>query len=121
MMKKLPDSELMVMQAIWKCEQPVLRVQIDEILQEIHPIAPTTLLTLLTRSETKGFIRIEKTDKAAKYYPLIAEETYLAQESKNFIQKLFNGNMSAFATALCDSGISKEDLLELKKILERSE
>ena len=120
-MKKLPDSELMVMQAIWKCDAPVLRVQIDEILQEIHPIAPTTLLTLLTRLENKGFIRIEKTDKAAKYYPLIEEDEYLAEESKNFIQKLFNGNMSVFANALCDSGISKEDLQELSKLLERSE
>jgi len=120
-MKKLPDSELMVMQAIWQCEAPVLRAQIDEILKISYSIAPTTLLTLLTRLADKGFIRIEKTGKVAKYYPLIEEEVYLAQESRNFIKKLFNGNMSSFAMALCDSGISKEDLQELSKLLERGE
>ena len=117
--KRLPDSELEVMQAIWSLEAPVGRVDIEEILKDNYPIAMTTLLTLLTRLSEKGFIKIEKISRSARYYPLVSQQEYLAQQSKNFLQRLCGGNMSTFATALCDSGISKEDLAELRELLDK--
>lgn len=117
--KRLPDSELEVMQAIWSHEAPVARVDIEEILKDNYPIAMTTLLTLLTRLSEKGFIKIEKVSRSARYYPLVSQQEYLAQQSKNFLQRLCGGNMSTFATALCDSGISKEDLAELRELLDK--
>lgn len=118
--KKLPDTELLVMQAIWACPSPVSRIDIDAIIQETHPMALTTLLTLLTRLAEKGFIRIEKKDRSSLYYPLITKEDYLAEQSKRFLQDLCGGSISTFANALCDSGISKEDLEELRSLLERN-
>ena len=120
-MKRLPDAELEVMQAIWACEVPVLRADIDELLKDSHPMAPTTLLTLLSRLADKGFIRIEKTGRFAKYYPLINENEYLANESQMFIKRVFKGNVSVFANALCDSGLTKEELNTLKELLEKNE
>ena len=117
--KRLPDSELEVMQAIWSLEAPVARVDIEEILKDNYPIAMTTLLTLLTRLSEKGFIKIEKISRSARYYPLVSQQEYLAQQSKNFLQRLCGGNMSTFATALCASGISKEDLAELRELLDK--
>ena len=117
--KRLPDSELEVMQAIWSLEAPVARVDIEEILKDNYPIAMTTLLTLLTRLSEKGFIKIEKISRSARYYPLVSQQEYLAQQSKNFLQRLCGGNMSTFATALCDSGISKEDLAVLRELLDK--
>ena len=117
--KRLPDSELEVMQAIWALEPPVARVEIEEVLKDSYPIAMTTLLTLLTRLSEKGFIKIEKVSRSARYYPLVSQQEYLAQQSKNFLQRLCGGNMSTFATALCDSGISKEDLAELRELLDK--
>lgn len=118
--KKLPDTELLVMQAIWACPSPVSRIDIDAIIQETHPMALTTLLTLLTRLAEKGFIRIEKKERSSLYYPLITKEDYLAEQSKRFLQDLCGGSISTFANALCDSGISKEDLEELRSLLERN-
>ena len=117
--KRLPDSELEVMQAIWSLEAPVARVDIEEILKDNYPIAMTTLLTLLTRLSEKGFIKIEKVSRSARYYPLVSQQEYLAQQSKNFLQRLCGGNISTFATALCDSGLSKEDLAELRELLDK--
>ena len=48
-MRTLPDAELEVMQAIWACEEPVKRAAISAILDRTHPMAPTTLLTVLSR------------------------------------------------------------------------
>ena len=117
--KKLPDTELEVMQAIWACEIPVSRMDIDAILKEKHPMALTTLLTLLTRLSEKGFIKIEKEGRSSRYYPLVSQQEYLAQQSNRFLQKLCGGSLSVFATALCDSGLTKEELAELRSLLDK--
>lgn len=119
--RKLPDTELEVMQAIWACDTPVSRAQIDEILKETHPMAVTTLLTLLSRLAEKGFIKIIKEGRSSVYEPLMSQQEYLAQQSNRFLRKLCGGNLSVFATALCDSGLSKEELAELRSLLEQEE
>lgn len=119
--KKLPDTELEVMQAIWACEAPVSRTDIDVILREKHPMALTTLLTLLSRLAEKGFIKIEKEGRSSRYYPLVSQQEYLAQQSNRFLNKLCGGSLSVFATALCDSGLTKEELAELRSLLEQEE
>lgn len=118
--RRLPDSELEVMQAVWRCDPPVMRADIENIVNEVHPMALTTLLTLLTRLADKGFLSIQKEGRSSCYIPLISQRDYLASQSKRFIDQICGGSISAFATALCDSGISKEELAELKELLERN-
>lgn len=118
--RRLPDSELEVMQAIWACQPPVSRADIEEIIYKNHPMAETTLLTLLTRLSEKGFLTAN-IEKRKKYYtPNISRQEYLAAQSKSFFEKVCGGSMSAFASALCDSGLSKEELEQLRLLLERS-
>ena len=117
--RHLPDAELEVMQAIWACEPPVARTDINDILKDTHPMALTTLLTLLTRLSEKGFIQIQKEGRSARYIPLIARQDYLAQQSQRFVQKVCGGSLPAFAAALCDSGLTKEELALLRELLER--
>ncbi len=117
--RRLPDAEQEVMQAIWACTAPVARTDIEEILFKTHPMAMTTLLTLLTRLSEKGFITIEKNGRRSYYTPCISQEDYLASQSKSFVDKLCGGNISTFATALCNSGLTKEELAELREMLER--
>lgn len=119
--RRLPDSELEVMQAIWACEPPVARAEISEILKDSHPMALTTLLTLLTRLAEKGFVKIQKEGRSARYIPLIEKKDYLAQQSRSFLQKVCGGSLPAFAAALCDSGLTKEELSQLRELLERDE
>ena len=121
MIRKLPDAELEVMQAIWACVSPVSRSEIDEILKESHPMAPTTLLTLLTRLADKGFIHIEKENRSSKYIPLITQEEYIIEQSKSFVRNLCKSNISMFANALCDNVLTKEEINELRELLERDE
>lgn len=116
--RRLPDSELEVMQAVWRCEAPVSRKDIEAVLLPQHPMALTTLLTLLTRLAEKGFLRIDKAGRGSVYTPLVTEQAYLAGQSNRFFTKLCGRNLSTFAAALCDGGLSAEELAELKKLLE---
>ena len=119
--RRLPDAEQAVMQAIWACQVPVARTDIENILFKEHPMAMTTLLTLLTRLSEKGFITITKNGRRSYYTPLISQEDYLASQSKTFFEKLCGRNISTFAAALCDSGLTKEEIAELRSLLERDE
>lgn len=87
-------------------------------MAELRPMAQTTLLTLLSRLAEKGFIRAEKQGRSSVYTPLVSREDYQASQSKRFVDRLFGGSMSAFASALTASGIPKEDLAELRRLLE---
>ena len=119
--RRLPDAELEVMQAIWDCRPPVARTDIEVILYKTHPMAMTTLLTLLTRLGEKGFISIEKNGRRSYYTPCISREDYLASQSRNFFEKLCGGNLSTFANALCGSGLTREEIAQLRTLLERGE
>ena len=115
--RTLPDAELAVMQAVWDCEAPAKRAQLAAILDKTHPMAPTTLLTVLSRLADKGFLRIEKTGRSAEYWPLVAREAYLARQGRKFYDTLCGGSLPAFAAALCASGLTAEELEELRELL----
>lgn len=116
-MRTLPDAELAVMQAVWACEPPVRRAALSEMLSHTHPMAPTTLLTVLSRLADKGFVQIEKTGRSAEYRPLVAREDYLARQGRKFYDTLCGGSLPAFAAALCASGLTAEELRELRELL----
>ena len=121
MIRRLPDAEQEVMQALWACQTPAARTDIEEKLFKTHPMAMTTLLTLLTRLNEKGFITIEKKGRKSYYTPCVSQEEYLASQSKTFFEKLCGGNISVFANALCDSGLTKEEIAELRDLLDKGE
>lgn len=117
--RRLPDTEQEVMQAVWACTPPVSRAEIEEILFKTHPMAMTTLLTLLTRLRERGFLAVEKQGRGSRYIPLISQEDYLASQGEAFFKKLCGGDLSVFASALCGSGLTKDELDQLRALLER--
>lgn len=119
--RRLPDSELEVMQIVWDQQPPVSRSEIEAVIKESHTLAATTILTMLTRLCEKGFLRMEKQGRANLYTPLITRRDYLASESRSLLDKLYGGSVKTFATALCDSGISKAELAELRELLEKDD
>ena len=109
--RRLPDAELTVMQAVWDCGAPATRAEIEARLPPERHMAATTLLTLLSRLAERG----------ALYTALVSRKEYLAGQSRSFLDKLCGGSLSVFAAALCDSGLSREELDELRALLERNE
>lgn len=120
-MRRLPDAELGVMQALWRCEPPASRADVAAALPPEHPMAATTLLTLLTRLGEKGFLRTDKEGRRSLYTPLVSQADYLAAQSRTFVQKVCGGSLPAFAAALCDSGLTREELEQLRALLEEGQ
>ena len=117
--RRLPDGELMIMQIVWDKEPPVARSAIEKELTGENQLAPSTIITFLNRLCEKGFLSLERNGRTNYYTPLISRRAYLAQESRNILDRLYGGSLASFATALCDSGISREELEALRELLER--
>ena len=119
--RKLPDGELEVMQAVWAASDPCNRSEIRSGLDASRDIAETTLLTMLSRLAEKGFLKIHKQGRSSVYSPLVSRDDYLASQSNRFFKKLCGGSISTLASALCSSGLTKKELDELRGLLERNE
>ena len=114
----LPDGELEIMQIVWDQEPPVSRNIIEEAVNRKKHLAPTTILTFLTRLCTRGFLQVDHRGRTNYYTPLVSRKEYLARESRRMLDRLYGGSLSAFAVSLSDSGITKKELEELREMLE---
>lgn len=92
---KLPDSELEIMQAIWALdligEKYITASLIMENYPEIGRLKLTTVLTLMTRLQTKGFICINKIGRTNCCKPLISRLNYQKYVTNDFIYRVFLG------------------------------
>ena len=62
--------------------------------------------------------RLKRQKKALRaHYRMLRKQ--ISPESRNLLEKLYGGSIKTFANALCDSGLSREDLEELRSLLER--
>lgn len=119
-MKKLPESEQEIMMIIWEYEEPVSRFQVEEKLNVEKNVAPSTILTLLTRLEKKGFIQKVRNGKSNLYVPLVEKENYIGTVGKNMLDKMFQGSLAKFASALYDGEkLSSKEVKQLQEFIDR--
>lgn len=117
-LRSLPDGELEIMQVVWQCEPPVSRSVIEDALNAKRALAPSTILTFLSRLCGRGFLSVSRHGRTNYYTPLVSRKDYLAGESRRILDRLYGGSVSAFAVSLCDGGVSREDLAALRRLLE---
>lgn len=121
-MKKIPqitEAEYEVMQIIWH-NYPISTNEITEQLLQTTNWNPRTIQTLIKRLATKNIITYEKQGCVFVYTPLLKEEDYVSQQSKSFLDKFFNGNLSSMVSTFLDHrNLSKAEINELKSLLEQ--
>uniref|UniRef100_UPI004055F05E BlaI/MecI/CopY family transcriptional regulator n=1 Tax=Acetatifactor sp. TaxID=1872090 RepID=UPI004055F05E len=118
-MKKLPDAELELMLIIWDAEEPISRMEIEGKLDKNREVVPSTILSLLSRLEERGFVHREKRGKMNYYSPLVEKEPYLKETGKNILQRMFGGSLANFAAALyIGEELSEADVAELQRFID---
>lgn len=117
--QKLPDSELDVMIALWNGHQEMTRSEIEDFMNQKKKLAPTTILTLLSRLEKKNFVSVKKEGKANLYSALVTQEEYQQQEGKHVLEKLYDNSLKNFvATLYQGKQIDQNDIKELESFLQ---
>lgn len=118
--KRLPDAELEVMQAVWSLEPPATAAQVQQIVPSDWKA--TSVLTFLSRLCDKGFLSCEKEGRQNLYTPLISQEQYRQTESRSFVERVCGGSVKNLVASLSDAGaLTESDLDELRAFLDAQE
>lgn len=120
--QRLPESELDIMLVLWNGTPPMTRPEIEKVINTRKNLAPTTILSLLTRLESKNFVEVTKQGKMNLYTPLISQTDYQAHESQSVLEKLYGNSLKKFVTSLYQGEkISSEEIHELSDFLKEME
>jgi|MucameStandDraft_1065616.scaffolds.fasta_scaffold19633_5 BlaI family penicillinase repressor len=122
-MLKLSDSEIYIMQIIWKYGKVTSFDILDEIKND-DTISENGIRTLLGRMVRKGAIRItEKKGKTYIYEALINKDDFLRKEGNNFLENIYQGAInSMLLNFVKENKLTKKDVQELlKRIDDESE
>jgi predicted transcriptional regulator len=114
---KVFDSELKVMEALWK-EGDLTAGQLCKILKAQTGWNPNTTYTVIGKLIDKG--AIERYGSKFSCRAVITKEQVQQYEAKKLVSKLFNGSGSAFLSAFVSGNELSEDEIErLKQIVEK--
>lgn len=118
-MKRLPDAELELMMIIWDSEQPVSRAEIEKEMKGERSVLPSTVLTLLSRLEKRGFVRHEKRGRINYYFSLADKQEYLKEEGKSVLDRMFGNSLTNFVTALYGGeDMDEEEIKSLQSFID---
>lgn len=119
-MQNLPqisEAEFEVMKIVWKYA-PINTNEITERLLSSTTWGTKTIHTLIKRLVTKGALSYEKQGRIFVYSPLVKENEYISQKSKSFVNRFYNGDISAMLSAYLENNqLSETELRQLRSIL----
>ena len=116
-MKRLPDTELEVMKALWATGPDTPRALLEERLSPFG-WAANTINTYLSRLADKGFVAVRREGKSNLYTPLVGQEEYQAFDSRAVLERLY-GSPRNFVAALARDGMGRDELEELRALLDQ--
>lgn len=112
---KLFDSELKVMDVLWR-EGDTTAKHISDVLKEEVGWNMNTTYTLIKRCMKKG--AIERSEPNFMCHALIPKEEVQEAETEEFINKIYDGSVDKLFTALLDKKkLSMEQIERLKQIV----
>ncbi len=117
----LSDREWAVLNVLWETKGAELGTVV-ELLYPQMKWSRNTVLTYLTRMETKGLVRIDKEASPHIYHAVMDRESCQKQERKSFLQKVYSGAAGDLVAAfLKEETISKKEREYLRKLLDDME
>lgn len=122
MLQQLSDAELEIMKIVW--ENPSKVTLFPYIMEGLaargKPCQKNTLIVLLSRLMNKGYLSAQKIGRRNEYTTLISETEYQTAQTKNFVNKIYEGNVNDLVCNLISGDLlSEEEYQELKKLLEK--
>lgn len=122
-MKKigLSEAEWKLMDALWE-EPPKTIMQLTKTLERNTGWGKNVVITMLKRLEVKGAVCHEEGDKAKQFYPAVSREDTALEETKGFLDRVYNGSLGLMVNAMVSSrALSEQDIAELMDILKKAE
>ena len=114
---QISEAEYEVMKIVWKYA-PISTNEITEKLLKTTAWSPKTIQTLIKRLVTKGALAYEKESRVFVYTPLVKEGEYIGQESRSFLKRFYNGDITAMVSSYLEQDqLTETEIAKLRSLL----
>jgi BlaI family transcriptional regulator, penicillinase repressor len=116
----LTEAELRVMKVLWGKGSGTVQQVLDSI-EERPVLAYNSVLTIIRILERKGYLKHIKDGRAHVYAPVVRQEEATRSEIRRLASRFFgNSREDLVLNILQERGIEAEELVRLRKMLDRS-
>jgi BlaI family penicillinase repressor len=118
---QLGRVQLMIMQVLWDRGRATAR-EITDVLNEVEPIAHSTVQTLLRGLEEKGSVSHKVEGRTFVFFPLVAEQRFKQSATRDLVERVFGGSVgSLVAHLLKNENVSRQEIEEIRKLINQRE
>jgi len=118
---KLGDLQLAIMHVLWQRGEATV-AEVREAIRSYRPLAHTTIATMLSKMEAKGYVRRSTRGRANLYRPAIEQADVQRSMVTSLARSLFQGDVTQMVAQLLDGAeVSAEELKRLKSLIRQKE
>lgn len=116
---QLGDLQMAIMRVLW-ARGEASASEVHKALWEDRGLAPTTIATMLRKMEDKGVVSHALDGRTFLYRPEITEASVRRSMVEQLAERLFRGDVAAFASYLIsENEIDGSELTELEELVTR--
>lgn len=116
---QISEAEYEVMKIVWKYA-PINTNEITEKILATSSWSAKTIQTLIKRLVNKGVLTYEKNSRVFVYTPVVKESEYISQESNSFLNRYYDGDITAMLSAYIQNDkLSKTEIETLRALLSK--
>jgi predicted transcriptional regulator len=118
--RTLGPQELQIMKVVWDRGRVTVR-DVYEVLRERRQIAYTTVMTMMTILDQKGFLKRSPGEgRAFVYEPARSQQTVMRATVNEFLERVFGGSANPLMLHLIeDQHLTEKDLDELRRAIRK--
>jgi predicted transcriptional regulator len=117
----LAPQELEIMKVVWQAPEVTVR-EVYEALRRRRKVAYTTVMTMMGVLERKGHLTRTAVGRTHVYRAAQPRRSAVSALIGDFVDRVFNGSARPLLLHLASDGrLSKDDVEELRRLLEESE
>jgi predicted transcriptional regulator len=117
----LSEAQIEIMHAIWEHGDSTV-AEVWKVLSEQRRLSRNTVLTQMARLEEKGWLRRCPQTNPTRFAPAVARASALRQVVARMVDTAFGGSADGLVMTLLDAkGISKEQAVRIRAMIERAE
>lgn len=117
---QISEAEFEVMKVVWK-HAPISTNEITDRLVKTTSWSPKTIQTLIKRLVNKRALTYEKQSRVFVYTPLVQENEYIGHESNSFLERYYNGDITAMlSTYIENDRLSEAEIGKLRSLLSQN-
>ncbi len=116
--KTISESEWVVMEYLW--ENPLATITEIRKALSANGWSDSTIKTLVRRLVSKKAVAINDEEPVFRYKPLLSKNECRLKETKNFLNRVYNGSVSMLVTNLAsESNLNEKETAELLSLIEK--